>query len=94
MFFVLKALTCHFKLNDPKNGGIKTYALIIMLLSCISKWNRSDLGKLLLDFLFYFGFYYDYLYEQKSEEADPLNIYSIALQIIDPLNPMNDLGTF
>ena len=65
-----------------------------MLLSCISKWNRSDLGKLLLDFLFYFGFYYDYLYERKSDEVDPIDSYSIALQIIDPLNHTNDLGTF
>jgi hypothetical protein len=64
-----------------------------MLLSCISKWNRCDLGKLLLDFLFYFGFYYDYLYERKNDESEPLDDYCIALQIIDPLNPSNDLGS-
>ena len=52
------------------------------------------MGKLLLDFLFYFGFYYDYLYERKSDEVDPIDSYSIALQIIDPLNHTNDLGNF
>jgi DNA polymerase sigma len=31
-----------------------------MLLSCISAWNKNSLGKFLIDFLFYFGFYYNY----------------------------------
>ena len=59
IFFVLKALTCHYKLNDHKCGGIRTYTLFIMLLSCVLKWNTCDLGKLLIDFLFYFSFYYE-----------------------------------
>jgi DNA polymerase sigma len=66
MFFVIKSLCCNFRLSEPKSGGLRTYALIIMLLSCISKWNSSDLGKLLIDFLFYFGFYYDYLHERRE----------------------------
>jgi DNA polymerase sigma len=39
IFYVIKYLTYHYKLNDSKNGGLKTYALVIMLLSCIAKWN-------------------------------------------------------
>lgn len=58
IFFVIKNLSCGYKLNDPKNGGIRTYAIVIMLISCLSKWKDSSLGKLLLDFLYYFGFYY------------------------------------
>lgn len=88
MFLVLKSLTCHFRLNDQKNGGIRTYTLFIMLLSCILKWNSCNLGKLLIDYLFYFGFYYD-LYELRPDQED----YSISMHIIDPLNPNNDLGT-
>ena len=33
LFFVIKSLTYHFKLNDPKTGGIRTYGIIIMILS-------------------------------------------------------------
>ena len=33
LFFVIKSLTYNFKLNDPKIGGIRTYAIIIMILS-------------------------------------------------------------
>lgn len=91
MFFVLKTLCYYFRLSDPKSGGLRTYALVIMLLSFIVKWNTSDLGKLLVDFLFYFGFYYDYFYERK-EDGDPLEELSLSLQIIDPLNHANDLG--
>jgi DNA polymerase sigma len=58
IFYVIKYLTYHYKLSEPKNGGLKTYALVIMLLSCIAKWNEADPGKLLVDFLYYFGFYY------------------------------------
>lgn len=39
IFYVIKYLTYHYKLSEPKNGGLKTYALVIMLLSCIAKWN-------------------------------------------------------
>jgi DNA polymerase sigma len=39
LFYVIKTLSCHFKLTDPKNGGIRTYAIIVMLLSFIAKWN-------------------------------------------------------
>jgi len=33
LFFTIKSLSYHFKLNDPKNGGIRTYALVIMIIS-------------------------------------------------------------
>ena len=59
MFLVLKTLTNQFRLNDQKNGGIRTYTLFIMLLSCILKWNTCDLGKMLVDFLYYFGFFFN-----------------------------------
>jgi DNA polymerase sigma len=68
LFYVIKTLSCHFKLTDPKNGGIRTYAIIVMLLSFIAKWNENTLGKLLLDFLYYFGFYYEYSYDLYSSE--------------------------
>ena len=39
MFYIIKSLSHEYKLNDPKKGGIRTYAIIIMLLSRIVSWN-------------------------------------------------------
>ena len=33
LFFVIKYLTYNYHLNDPKTGGIRTYAIIMMILS-------------------------------------------------------------
>jgi DNA polymerase sigma len=41
LFFTIKSLTYHFKLNDPKNGGIRTYGIIIMILSFLQTLGRS-----------------------------------------------------
>ena len=35
IFYVIKYLTYYHKFSEPKVGGLKTYALIIMLLSFI-----------------------------------------------------------
>lgn len=32
LFFSIKSLTVKYKLSDSKNGGIRTYAIIIMLI--------------------------------------------------------------
>jgi DNA polymerase sigma len=57
-----------------------------------------------VDFLYYFGFYYDYQYEinqntnkmiyryelNSEQDSDP---YLMALHILDPINPTNNVGT-
>ena len=74
-----------------------------MLLSCIAKWNEADPGKLLVDFLYYFGFYYEYQYEI-NQNANKMSLYQydinsdedqyvMALHILDPINPTNNVGT-
>lgn len=74
-----------------------------MLLSCIAKWNETDPGKLLVDFLYYFGFYYEYQYEI-NQNANKISLYQydlssdqdeylMALHILDPINPTNNVGT-
>lgn len=69
LFFTIKSLTYHFKLNDPKNGGIRTYALIIMIISFLQNERikgcdilKISLGELLLKFFHFFGFEYQYGY--------------------------------
>jgi len=40
IFFVLKYLTYYFNLSEPRQGGLRTYALILMILSRILEWNN------------------------------------------------------
>lgn len=63
LFFTIKSLTYHFKLNDPKNGGIRTYAMVIMIMSFLQNERmkgidilKISLGELLLKFFHFFGF--------------------------------------
>lgn len=88
LFFVLKALVNSYKLNEGK-AGIRTNALAVMLLSCISTWNRVSLGKFLIDFLYCFGFYYDYQWIGNEEAIED---DSLAIQIVDPISHTPDLG--
>lgn len=68
LFLVMKGLTVHYRLHEHKTGGIRSYTLFILLLSRILEWNNCyDLGKLLLDILYYYGFYYN-VYEPRLEE--------------------------
>jgi len=84
----MKGLTVHYKLHEHKSGGIRSYTLFILLLSRVLEWNNCyDLGKFLLDILYYYGFYYS-VYEHRREEND----ICIAMHIQDPLNPSKDLG--
>jgi DNA polymerase sigma len=88
LFLVMKGLTVHYRLHEHKSGGIRSYTLFILLLSRILEWNDyCDLGKLLLDILYYYGFYYN-VYEPRPEEKE----VCIAMHIQDPLNPSKDLG--
>jgi hypothetical protein len=59
----------------------------------MAKWNEPSPAKLLLDFLYYFGFYYDYHYEAKTDLLDPLEKELMVLHILDPLNPNNNVGS-
>lgn len=65
LFFIIKSLTFNYKLHDPKNGGIRTYAIIIMILSFFQRVDTTkiyNLGQLLMRFLYFFGYEYQYEY--------------------------------
>lgn len=86
LFFVIKKLTHCYKLNDPKNKGIRTYAIILMLALFLQENNSNDnLGDLLLLFLFKFGYNYDYEYILEEEET-------MILNLPDPVNIKNNVG--
>lgn len=86
LFYIIKSLTYHYRLNDPKNKGIRSYAVIVMLYNFLYHRNHLDikLGQLLIDFLNYFGFIHNYEFMYQTNE--------ICLNIVDPLNYNNNIG--
>ncbi len=65
LFYVIKSLTYNYKLHDPNNRGIRTYAIVIMILSFFQRVDITqcfNLGQLLMRFLYFFGYEYQYEY--------------------------------
>lgn len=83
MFYVLKELTRRYHLLHPREGGIRSYALIIMLLFIMGKYPHQPLGKTLLDFLYYFGYYHTYSFADSS-----LTGYDKDIMLINVGNPL------
>ena len=85
LFYVIKKLTHLHKLNDPKNNGIRTYAIILMLALFLQEnGNIHSLGELLLRFLYNFGYKHEYAYMSESE--------LMLLDLPDPIKPTNNVG--
>jgi len=45
-----------FGLADPQNGGIKTYALFLMIISVVKSMPTTNLGALFYHIAMYYGF--------------------------------------
>ena len=89
LFYVVKKLSFYYKLNDPKNFGVRSYALILMLALFLNDYpNPANLGELLLSFFYKFGYTYEYEYRHFVSEEE-----SMLLNLPDPINPKNNLGS-
>ena len=95
LFFVIKKLSHAYKLNDPKNNGIRTYAIVLMLFLFLQENKMQEemqenpnekLGDLLLRFLYKFGYNYDYDYARVDDPE------SMILNLPDPINQRNNVG--
>lgn len=66
IFFVLKNIIHKHHLDDQETGGISTFALVLMIVSffqrqSLNKCSPCDkLGETLLNFMYFFGFVFDY----------------------------------
>jgi len=114
LVFALKNILKNANLNDPYTGGLSSYGLILMIISFLqremekgSSINLSDVGSLLVKFLFYYGcefepssdIIYAYIhFEQGPVEREALTTFFNETQsnhdliIVDPLNKANNVG--
>ena len=73
-------------LHDHKKGGLKAYALFLLVYSMRCHYQYSHISQ----YLGHFAYYYGYEYEFNGEIVAGKTQFRI--NISDPLNPDNNLG--
>ena len=60
LFFVFRKILKNFKLSNPTKGGIKTYALFLMLWIAVSCFPANSLGQAFINVVLYFNHQFQY----------------------------------
>ena len=101
LIFPLKTILKVGELNDPYNGGLSSYALILMIVYFLEnqkKLNKNigidNIGHLFYDFLFFYGGRKDTNYIDFNNKNKNKNLISnnCLIYILDPLNSNNNVG--
>jgi hypothetical protein len=97
LFFVFKKICQLFNLHDPQSGGLKTYALFLMISSVVKSMPTKNLGELFFHIALYFGFYFEYSFDEyhlsnSNKLEDILNDPEMKFNFIDPFNSKNNIG--
>ncbi|TNV74895.1 hypothetical protein FGO68_gene8183 [Halteria grandinella] len=99
---VLKKFLALRNMNQPYQGGLNSYGLIILIVTYLNlnlpdfynKEGQLSAARVLKHFLSYFGRHFDsnyYIINEQQQIVPEIN-YSSILVIRDPLNPMNNIG--
>lgn len=51
---------------DQQSGGLKNYALFMMVSSVVKSMPTKNIGELFFQVALYYGFYFEYSYELES----------------------------
>jgi DNA polymerase sigma len=85
---VLKNFMYSRSLNDPYTGGLGSYSIVLMVVALLQsttldKKHPHSLGRLLLEFLNFYGYQMDYicksilLYHPKFKELPTYNVFPL-----------------
>ena len=100
LLFPLKTMLKLSELNDPYNGGLSSYALIIMIVYFLEyqikmkkEINKDNVGSLFYEFLFFYGGRMDTNYIDINNINNSMKINKNPfIYILDPLNNENNVG--
>ena len=99
LLFPLKTILKISELNDPYNGGLSSYALILMIVNFLEyqkKINKNiskdKIGDLFYDFLFFYGGRKDSNYIDLSNLNKKTFSNNCLVYISDPLNKNNNVA--
>ena len=99
LLFPLKTILKVGELNDPYNGGLSSYALILMIVNFLEyqkKMNKNislnNIGDLFYDFLFFYGGRKDSNYIDINVKNNMKYSNTCLVYISDPLNKNNNVA--
>ena len=99
LIFPLKTILKVGELNDPYNGGLSSYGLILMVVNFLEhqkKMNKDisldKIGELFYDFLFYYGGRKDTNYIDLNNQNKISFTNNCLVYISDPLNTNNNVA--
>ena len=100
LLFPLKTILKISELNDPYNGGLSSYALILMIVYFLEyqikmkkEINKDNVGSLFYEFLFFYGGRMDTNYIDINNINNSMKINKNPfIYILDPLNNENNVG--
>lgn len=88
LFYIIKSLINCYKMYDPSKGGVRSFALFLMLAIYMQEQQNLDknLTFYLLGFLYKYGYNCDYSFQYDGERQ------KMVLQLPDPINVKNNVG--
>lgn len=60
IFFTFHRILQSFSLHNPARGGVKTYAIYLMVMWMVSQNSVENIGQILVNLFYYYTYYYNY----------------------------------
>eukprot|EP01061_Rhynchopus_euleeides_P013831 TRINITY_DN24015_c0_g1_i2.p1 TRINITY_DN24015_c0_g1~~TRINITY_DN24015_c0_g1_i2.p1 ORF type:complete len:612 (+),score=194.16 TRINITY_DN24015_c0_g1_i2:271-1836(+) len=92
VYAVARLLLAQSRCNNSRDGGLCSYALLIMVFHCCFTSNSQDAGELLYNFLRDFGMPQENVIISAREQKEKRLAPGKALVIEDPLDPANNVA--
>jgi hypothetical protein len=87
IYYTVRRLLAAKELHDHKKGGLKAYALFLLIYSMRTQYCYNYISQFVEHFAYYYGVGYEYACEV-SEEGE----VEYKINIKDPLNSDNNMG--
>ena len=92
VYAVVRLLLAQSRCNNSRDGGLCSYALLIMVFHCCYVTDSKDAGELLYNFLQYFGLPVENVVVSAKQQAEKVIAPGKALVVEDPLDPSNNIA--
>lgn len=87
IYYVLRRLLSLRRLHDHRTGGLKAYALFLLIYSMRNLYQYAYVSQFVEHFCYYYGIAFEYQVEVNQEGEIEYHI-----NIVDPLNSENNMG--